>query len=102
MECGGDMEVELTPDQEAFVRQAIRTGRIQRAEDAVTEALLLWEERELLRSEFLASLDDAKASIARGEGIPITQASMRSLADDVNHRGRERLASERQRRTDGT
>jgi Arc/MetJ-type ribon-helix-helix transcriptional regulator len=102
MECGGDMEVELTPDQEAFVRQAIRAGRIQRAEDAVTEALLLWEERELLRSEFLASLDDAKASIARGEGIPITQASMRSLADDVNRRGRERLASERQRRTDGT
>ena len=102
MECGGDMEVELTPDQEAFVRQAIRTGRIQRAEDAVTEALLLWEERELLRSEFLASLDDAKASIAHGEGIPITQASMRSLADDVNRRGRERLASERQRRTDGT
>ena len=102
MECGGDMEVELTPDQEAFVRQAIRTGRIQRAEDAVTEALLLWEERELLRSEFLASLDDAKASIARGEGIPITQASMRSLADDVNRRGHERLASERRRRTDGT
>src|SRR5580658_8246735 len=102
MECGGDMEVQLTPDQEAFVRQAIRTGRIQRAEDALTEALLLWEERELLRSEFLASLDDAKASIARGEGIHITQAAMRSLADDVNRRGRERLASERQRRTDGT
>jgi Arc/MetJ-type ribon-helix-helix transcriptional regulator len=96
------MELELTPDQEAFVPQAIRTGRIQRAEDAVTEALLLWEDRELLRSEFLASLDDAKASIASGEGIPITQASMRSLADDVNRRGRERLASERQRRTDGT
>ena len=65
MECDGDMEVQLTPDQEAFVRQAIRTGRIQRAEDAVTEALLLWEERELLRSEFLASLDDAKASVVR-------------------------------------
>ena len=96
------MEVQLTDDQKAFVRHAIRTGRIQRAEDAVTEALLLWEERGLLRSEFLASLDDAKASIARGEGIPITQASMRSLADDVNRRGRERLALERQRRTDGT
>jgi Arc/MetJ-type ribon-helix-helix transcriptional regulator len=102
MECGGDMEVQLTPDQEAFVRQAIRTGRIQRAEDAVTDALPLWEEREFLRSEFLASLDDGKASITRGEGIPITQASMRSLADDVNRRGRERLALERQRRTDGT
>lgn len=59
----------------------------------MTEALLLWEERELLRSAFLASFDDAKASIAHGEGIPIAQASMRSLADDVNPRGRERLAS---------
>jgi hypothetical protein len=29
-----DMEVRLTPDQEAFVRQAIETGRFQRAEDA--------------------------------------------------------------------
>ncbi len=87
------MEVELTPDQEAFVGQAIRTGRIQRAEDTVTEALLLWEQREFLRSEFLASLDDAKASIARGEGIPITQASMRSLADDVNRGGFERRSN---------
>ncbi len=95
------MEVQLTPDQEAFARQAIRTGRIQRAEDAVTDALLVWGEREPLRSEFLASVDSAKAAIARGEGIPITQASMRSLADDVNRCGRERLASERQRRTDG-
>lgn len=84
------MEVRLTPDQEAFIRQAIQTGRFERAEDAVTEALLLWEDREVLRSAFLASLDDAKASIARGDGTPITQASMRALADDVKRRGRDR------------
>jgi len=40
------MEVRLTPDQEAFVRQAIESGRLPRAEDAVEEALSLWEERE--------------------------------------------------------
>jgi Arc/MetJ-type ribon-helix-helix transcriptional regulator len=51
------MQITLTTDQEAFVLQAIKTGRFRRPEDAVTEALLLWEERELLRSEFLASLD---------------------------------------------
>ena len=96
------MEVRLTPDQEAFIRQAIQAGRIQRAEDAVTEALLLWEDRESMRSAFVASLEEAKASIARGEGIPVTPASMRALADDVKRRGRERLASERQRRPDGT
>jgi hypothetical protein len=42
----------------------------------VTEALLLWEEREVLRSELIASFNEARASIARGEGRIITQASM--------------------------
>ena len=44
------MEVRLTPDQEAFVRHAIESGRFHRAEDAVEEALLLWEERERKRA----------------------------------------------------
>jgi putative addiction module CopG family antidote len=43
------MEVHLTPDQEAFVRQAIESGRLHRPEDAVEEALRLWEERERTR-----------------------------------------------------
>ena len=88
------MEVHLTPDQEAFVRQAIETGRFYRVEEAVHEALSLWEERERKRAEFLATLDDAKASLARGEGRTITQQSMRELAEDVKQRGQARLASE--------
>ena len=74
----------------------IRAGRFQRPEDAVAEALLLWEERELQRSQFLASLDEAEASLDRGEGIPITEESMRALAEDVKRRGRERLAAQSQ------
>jgi Arc/MetJ-type ribon-helix-helix transcriptional regulator len=70
-------------------------GRIGRAEDAITEALLLWEERERQRSEFIASLDEARASIDRGEDIEITREAMRELAEDVKRRGRERLAAER-------
>ena len=88
------MEVRLTSDQEAFVRQAIESGRFHRVEDAVEEALALWEERERKRAEFLATLDDAKASLARGEGRIITQQSMRELAEEVKRRGKERLASE--------
>jgi putative addiction module CopG family antidote len=88
------MEVRLTPDQEAFVRQAIESGRFHRAEDAVEEALLLWEERERKRAEFLATLDDAKVSLARGEGRNITQESMRDLAEEVKQRGQVRLAAE--------
>jgi putative addiction module CopG family antidote len=88
------MEVRLTPDQEAFIRRAIAAGRFGRAEDAVEEALSLWEERERKRAEFLVTLDDAKASIARGEGHIITQQSMRDLATEVKRRGRARLAAD--------
>jgi Arc/MetJ-type ribon-helix-helix transcriptional regulator len=91
------MEITLTRDQEAFIRQAIERGRLEHVEDAVTEALLLWEEREMRRAGFLAGLDEADASLDQGEGIPITRESMRSLAEDVKRRGRERLAAERQR-----
>jgi len=90
------MEVQLTPDQEAFVRQAMETGRFRRKEDAVQEALSLWEERERKRAEFLATLDDAKTCLARGEGRPITQQSMRDLAEEVKKRGQARLAGEPQ------
>jgi len=88
------MQVRITPDQEAFIRRAIEAGRFGRAEDAVEEALSLWEERERKRAEFLATLDDAKASIARGEGQVTTQESMRNLATDVKRRGRTRLAAD--------
>jgi hypothetical protein len=54
----------------------------------------LWEERELLRSELIASLDDAKASIARSEGRVITQEAMQALAEEVKQRLRARLAAE--------
>jgi len=89
------MEVRLTPDQEAFVRQAIESGRIHRPEDAVEEALRLWEERERNRAEILAAVDAAEASLDRGEGIVITEQSARELADDVKRRGRARFEAER-------
>ncbi|MGA9527083.1 MAG: type II toxin-antitoxin system ParD family antitoxin [Terriglobales bacterium] len=88
------MDVRLTPDQEGFVRRAIKAGRFGRAEDAVEEALALWEERERKRAEFLATLDDSKAAIGRGEGRVISQQSMRDLATEVKQRGRSRLAAD--------
>ena len=89
------MNVELTPDQRAFVQRAIESGRFIREEEAVQEAMALWEERERRRLEILARLDEADASLARGEGIPITQESMKALAEDIKQRGRRRVAAER-------
>ena len=88
------MEVQLTPDQKAFVRQAIESGRLHGEEDAIQEALSLFEERERTRAEILAAVDVAEASLARGEGRAITQESMRKPADEVKERGRARPANE--------
>jgi putative addiction module CopG family antidote len=88
------MEVQLTDDQKAFVRQAIDNGRYGCEEDALRDALSLWEEREPSRAEILSAVDVAEASLARGEGRTITEQSMRDLADEVKQRGPARLASE--------
>ena len=88
------MDVQLTADQKAFARRAIESGRLHSEEDAVQEALALWEDRERRRTEFLLTLDHAKASLARGEGRVITEESMRQLSDEVKERGRARLLAE--------
>jgi len=89
------MNVELTPDQREFVRRAIESGRLRSEEEAVREALELWEERERRRLEILAMLDEADASLARGEGIPFTAESVKALAEEAKERLRRRIASER-------
>lgn len=89
------MNVELTPDQRAFVEKAIESGRFAREEEAFQEALALWEERARKRLELLAMLDEADAELARGEGIPITDESMKGLATDAKVRLRYRIAAER-------
>jgi len=88
------MEIQLTPGQKAFIQQAIESGRLRSEQDAVQEALALWEERERQRVEFIVTLDEARASIARGEGRAITPESMQQLAAEVKERGRARLLAE--------
>ena len=62
------MEVKLTVDQKAFVRETIESGRLKREEDAVREALALWEERERTRAETLAAVDEARLPLAVARG----------------------------------
>lgn len=89
------MKVDLTADQRALVRRAIESGRFKGEEEAVQEALALWEERERRRLEILLMLDEAEASLARGERRAFTAESMKVLAEDVKQRGRRRLTAER-------
>lgn len=89
------VNVELTADQREFVQRAIESGRLASEEEAVREALELWEERERRRLEILAMLDEADASLARGEGIPITEESVKALTEEAKQRLRNRIAAER-------
>jgi len=89
------MEVQLRPDQKAFARQAIESGRLRREEDVVKEALTMWEERERHRLEILVAVEKADASLARGEGRGVTTPEeAKRLAEDVKRRGLARLNTE--------
>jgi Arc/MetJ-type ribon-helix-helix transcriptional regulator len=67
------MEVQLTSDQKDFARRAVESGRLQSEEDAVQQAL---------------------ASLARGEGREITPQSMQALSSEIKEQGRARLLAE--------
>ena len=89
------MEVELSPDQEALIRDAVASGRVARPEDAVQEALHMWEERERRRTEILGAVDRAESSVAAGKGRTIKRPDEAlRLANDVKLRGTKRLARE--------
>ncbi|MBV9778069.1 MAG: type II toxin-antitoxin system ParD family antitoxin, partial [Acetobacteraceae bacterium] len=82
------MNVHPSPDQDRLIRKVIAAGRFNSADDAIMDALALWEEREHRRADVLAAIDEAETSLARGEGQAITQEAMRALTEGVKQRGR--------------
>ncbi len=85
------MEVVLTPSQESLVQQAVREGRVASREEAVCNALKLWEDEEIERRELIAMIAEADAEIERGDYIEInSQEELHELFEDVKRRGRER------------
>ena len=87
------MNVELTPDQRAFVQKAVESGRFKREEEAVEEALALWERRERRRLEIIAMIEEAEASLARGEGRVFTKETTPALFAEHKERLRQRVAA---------
>jgi putative addiction module CopG family antidote len=86
------MQVQLTPEQTSFVDLGIQEGRFRNSEEAVRQALALWEKRERARIELLASLDLAQQSLDAGEGETYTAETLHELVDSVKQRGTARLA----------
>jgi len=89
------MDVRLSEDQQALIREGIESGRLRTAEEAFEQAMALWEERERRRMEILAAVEASEDSLARGEGRRITsREQIAQLAADIKRRGTERLAAE--------
>jgi Arc/MetJ-type ribon-helix-helix transcriptional regulator len=82
------MEVQLRVEQEAFIRQVIESGRLTRAEDAVQQALFLWEERERKRIEILGFLEEAEADLQTGEYRDYTDETLPLLAKQLKDEAR--------------
>lgn len=55
------VDVLFAADQIDFLPQAIQSGRYRSEEDALRDALSLWEARERRRAEILAAVDQAEA-----------------------------------------
>lgn len=85
------MDIQLTPAQEAFLRQAIESGRIHHAEEAVHEALSLWETRERNRIEILSALDEAEADLQTGHFSDYNDASLPRLGEKLKREARASL-----------
>lgn len=83
------MEVELTPDQEAFIQKAVASGRFATAEAAVQDAMARWEERERRRFEILAALEEAEADLHSGRFADYSDVSLPNLAEELKREARE-------------
>ncbi|MGH9430532.1 MAG: ribbon-helix-helix domain-containing protein [Terriglobia bacterium] len=92
------MEVQLTPDQEALIREAVDSGRYANVEDAVRHAMSRWEESERARLELLAVLDEAEADLQGGRYIDYSDAALPRLADELKREGRDLRQREQPRR----
>jgi antitoxin ParD1/3/4 len=86
--------VSLTPEQDAFIEEAVRSGEYQNASEAVRDALRVLQQRrreDALRLEALRRQVDAGAdALERGEFIEIDDADLDAYLDGLPARARNR------------
>jgi len=81
------MQVQPTPEQNSFIDLGIQEGRFRDREEAVQQALALWQKRERTRVELLGSLDLAEKSLDADEGETYVSENLDELVKSVKERG---------------
>ena len=82
----------IPSDLEAFIRSEVASGKYASADEAVSEAVRLLQEREQQLVSLRADIEIGMSAFDRGEVTAIrTDADRQALIDDILRRGRERL-----------
>ncbi len=81
------MEVTISPEREAMVREKVASGRYANANEVIDEALHLLDERDR-RARLQAAIDAGLEEITRGEDTPWTSDAMRQLLEEADEEDR--------------
>lgn len=82
------LNVSLTPQLEALIREKVESGKYHSASEVVREGLRLLEERDLIRAAKLEALrKEIQAGLDSGPSAPLD-------FEDIKRRGRELLAQQ--------
>jgi antitoxin ParD1/3/4 len=83
------MNVSLTPQLEAMIREKVASGHYNNASEVVREALRLMADRdELQRQRLAAAIAVGRDEIARGEGIAWTATTMAEISREADEEER--------------
>jgi putative addiction module CopG family antidote len=85
------MEVELSPEQQAFIKAGIEGGRYQSSEDAIQEALRQWEDRQRTLAQLQVLVDEGMEDLERGRYNDFTDETLPELFERIKREGRRRL-----------
>ena len=82
----------IPSDLEAFIQAEVASGKYASADEAVSEAVRLLQEREQQLVSLRDDIEIGMSAFDRGEVTTIrTDADREALIDDIQRRGRERL-----------
>ncbi len=78
------MSITLEPEQERFILEQVARGRFKSANEVLTQALMLLEQKyqedEAWIEDVRQKIDEARAEVARGEVLPL-ETVMAQLQD---------------------
>jgi antitoxin ParD1/3/4 len=86
--------ISLTPEQDAFIEEAVKSGEYQNASEAVRDALRTLQQRrreDALKLEALRrQIDAGVAALEKGQFIEIAEAELDAYIDGLAARSDER------------